>query len=255
MERKLKAKIPHRADDVYFLPYGVIEPPKRRTAVPGKLRLLFAGRFEHGQKGVFDLPLIDRALVERGVDVSWTMVGAGPDEQRLRDAWPGDRVTFLGPTTTAGVLELAARHDVFVLPTRYEGVPVALIEAMSVGLAPVVSRIESGVTEILTDGKTGLMPPVGDIGAFADAIQALDRDRALLESISDAAWRYVATSHNIRERTDAYQALFARYRELRRPRPLDVVVPYGSRLDRPWIPNVAVRTVRSMIRRAKGKPY
>ena len=255
MERKLKAKIPHRADDVYFLPYGVIEPPKRRTAVPGKLRLLFAGRFEHGQKGVFDLPLIDRALVERGVDVSWTMVGAGPDEQRLRDAWPGDRVTFLGPTTTAGVLELAARHDVFVLPTRYEGVPVALIEAMSVGLAPVVSRIESGVTEILTDGKTGLMPPVGDIGAFADAIQALDRDRALLESISDAAWRYVATSHNMRERTDAYQALFARYRELRRPRPLDVVVPYGSRLDRPWIPNVAVRTVRSMIRRAKGKPY
>ena len=255
MERKLKAKIPHRADDVYFLPYGVIEPPKRRTAVPGKLRLLFAGRFEHGQKGVFDLPLIDRALVERGVDVSWTMVGAGPDEQRLRDAWPGDRVTFLGPTTTAGVLELAARHDVFVLPTRYEGVPVALIEAMSVGLAPVVSRIESGVTEILTDGKTGLMPPVGDIGAFADAIETLDRDRALLESISDAAWRYVATSHNMRERTDAYQALFARYRELRRPRPLDVVVPYGSRLDRPWIPNVAVRTVRSMIRRAKGKPY
>jgi len=66
---------------------------------------------------------------------------------------------------------------------------------------------------------------------------------------------YVATSHNMRERTDAYQALFARYRELRRPRPLDVVVPYGSRLDRPWIPNVAVRTVRSMIRRAKGKPY
>jgi len=255
MERKLKARIPHRAGNVYFLPYGVSEPPKRRTAAPGKLRLLFAGRFEHGQKGVLDLPPIDRALAERGVDVSWTMVGAGPDEQRLRDAWPGDRVTFLGPKTTADVLDIASRHDVFVLPTRYEGVPVALIEAMSVGLAPVVSRIESGVTEILTEGRTGLMPPVGDIGAFAGAIETLDRDRALLESIGDAAWRYVATTHDMRERTDAYQALFARYRELRRPRPADVAVPYGSRLDRPWIPNVAVRTVRSMIRRAKGKPY
>ena len=255
MERKLKARLPHRAADVYFLPYGVVEPPRRRAAAPGKLRLLFAGRFEHGQKGVLDLPMIDRALVERSVDVSWTMVGAGPDEQRLRDAWTGERVTFLGPKTTAEVIDLASRHDVFVLPTRYEGVPVALIEAMSVGLAPVVSRVESGVTEILTEGRTGLMPPVGDIGAFADAIARLDGDRALLESIGDAAWRYVATAHNMRERTDAYQALFARYRELRRPRPADVVVPYGSRLDRPWIPNVAVRTVRSMIRRAKGKPY
>jgi hypothetical protein len=119
----------------------------------------------------------------------------------------------------------------------------------------VVSHVESGVTEILTEGSTGLMPPVGDIGAFADAIAALDRDRALLEKISGAAWRYVAAAHDMRERTDAYQALFARYRELRRPRPANVVVPYGSRLDRPWIPNLAVRTVRSMIRRAKGKPY
>src|SRR4029077_48421 len=113
-------------------------------------------------------------------------------------------------------IDIASRHDVFVLPTRYEGVPVALIEAMSIGLAPVVSRVESGVTEILSEGRTGLMPPVGDIAAFASAIETLDRDRALLESISDGAWRYVATAHNMRERTDAYQALFARYRELRR---------------------------------------
>ncbi len=255
MERKLKARLPHRSGDVHFLPYGLPEPPRRRMPAPGKLRLLFAGRFEHGQKGVLDLPLIDQALVERGIDVSWTMVGAGPHELQLREAWRSPRVTFIGPKTTAEVMDIASRHDVFVLPTRYEGVPVALIEAMSIGLAPVVSRVESGVTEILTDGMTGLMPPVGDIAGFADAIAALDRDRALLDSMSDAAWRYVATEHNMRERTDASQALFARYRELRRPRPADVVVPYGSRLDRPWIPNVAVRTVRSMIRRAKGKPY
>jgi hypothetical protein len=77
----------------------------------------------------------------------------------------------------------------------------------------------------------------------------------LLESIGDAAWRYVAARHDVRARTDAYQALFARYRELRRPRSPDAALPYGSRLDRRWIPNVAVRTVRTIIRRAKGKPY
>jgi glycosyltransferase involved in cell wall biosynthesis len=255
MERQLTQRLPHRSADIYFLPYGLPDPPRRRTPAPGPLRLLFAGRYEHGQKGVLDLPLIDRALIDRGVDVAWTMVGAGPDEGKLRDAWRNPRVTFMGRKTTAEVMDIAANHDAFILPTRYEGVPVALLEAMSVGLAPVVSNVESGVAEILSDGHTALLPPVGDIGAFAEAIAALDRNRSLLESIGEAARRYVAVHHNVRTRTDAYQALFARYRELRRPRSPEAALPYGSRLDRPWIPNIAVRTVRTMIRRARGKPH
>jgi glycosyltransferase involved in cell wall biosynthesis len=255
MERKLKERLPHRSADIHFLPYGLPDPPRRRSPAPGPLRLLFAGRFEHGQKGVLDLPLIDRALVERGVDVSWTMVGAGPDEEELREAWRSPRVRFMGRKTTPELMEIEADHDVFVLPTRYEGVPVALLEAMSVGLAPVVSNIESGVSEILSDGRTALLPAVGDIDAFADAIAALDGNRSLVESIGAAARRYVADHHDVRACTDAYQALFARFRELQRPRSPEAALPYGSRLDRPWIPNVAVRTVRTMIRRAKGKPY
>lgn len=254
MERQLKARLPHREADIYFLPYGLPEAPRRRTPAPGRLRLLFAGRFEHGQKGVLDLPLIDRRLEEHGVDVSWTMVGAGPDEQRLRDAWKSPRVSFAGPKTSAEVLDIASQHDVFVLPTRYEGVPVALLEAMGVGLVPVVSRVESGVAELLTEGETGLMPAMGDVAAFADVIAGLDRDRARLEAIGAAASQYVVAHHNLRRCTDAYQELFARYRELKRPRSHQSVVPYGSRLDQRWLPNVAVRTVRTMLRRAKGKP-
>jgi glycosyltransferase involved in cell wall biosynthesis len=253
IERKLKTRLPHRSEDIYFLPYGLPDPPRRRAHGPGPLRLLFAGRYEHGQKGILDLPLIDRALVERAVDVSWTLIGAGPDETKLRDAWRSPRVDFLGLKTRAEVIEIASGHDVFVLPTRYEGVPVALLEAMSVGLVPVVSNVESGVAEMLSDGQTALLPPVGDIGAFADAIAALDRNRPLLESISDAAWKYVAMHHDAHTCTDAYQALFARYRELRRPRPANVVLPYQTRLDRPWLPNIAVRTVRGLIRLAQGR--
>jgi glycosyltransferase involved in cell wall biosynthesis len=254
MERTLKARLPHRSDDIYFLPYGMPEPSRRRTAASGKLRVLFAGRLEHRQKGVLDLPSIDRTLLKRGIDIRWTVVGSGPDEQKLRDAWGSPCVRFLGPRSHAEVMDIASDHDVFVLPTRWEGVPVALLEAMSVGLAPVVSRIESGVNEVLADGVTGLMPPVGDVAAFADAIATLDADRAKLEAVSAAASAYVAANHNLRERTDAYQALFARYRQLKRLRSPKTTLPYGSRLDRPWIPNAAVRTVRTVIRRAKGKP-
>jgi len=254
MERRLRARLPHRSNDIHFLPYGMPEPPRRRTAVSGKLRLLFAGRLEHAQKGVLDLPSIDRILTERAVDVQWTVVGSGPDEERLRDVWTSSRVRFLGTKKHEEVIDLASEHDVFVLPTRWEGVPVALLEAMGVGLVPVVSRVESGVGEILTDGVTGLMPPVRNPNAFAEAIAALDANRAKLESMSSAAAAYVRTNHAIRERTDAYQALFAQYQHLKRPRARKGTLPYGSRLDQPWLPNAAVRTVRSVIRRAKGKP-
>jgi glycosyltransferase involved in cell wall biosynthesis len=252
VDRKLRERLPHRTGDMYLLPYGLAEPPRRRASAAGPLRLIFAGRLSQ-EKGVSDLPLIDRALEERGVDVSWTVVGAGPEEQALRAAWNSRRVTFLGAKTTSEVLDIESRHDVFVLPTRTEGMPVALLEAMSVGLASVVSDIEP-VAAVVTDGTTGLMPPLGNIDAFADAIAALNADRAQVESIGAAASQYVLTHHNLRERTDAYQALFARYRELKRPRPASVAVPYGSRLDQPWLPNFAVRAVRTAIRRAKGKP-
>jgi glycosyltransferase involved in cell wall biosynthesis len=254
MGRRLKDRLPHRSSDIYFLPYGMPAPPRRRTPVSGKLRLLFAGRLEDRQKGVLDLPSIDRILVERGVDAQWTIVGSGPDEETLRQAWTSSRVSFVGTKTHAEVFDIASEHDVFVLPTRWEGVPVALLEAMSVGLVPVVSRVESGVAEILTDGITGLMPPVGDCGAFADAIAALHANRQKLESMSAAAAAYVEEHHDVRERTDAYQALFAQYEQLKRPRTRQGVLPYGSRLDSPWLPNAAVRAVRSVIRRAKGKP-
>ena len=254
MERRLKERLPHRSNDIYFLPYGMPDPPRRRTPVSGKLRMLFAGRLEHRQKGVLDLPSIDRILAARGIDVQWTIVGSGPDGETLRQAWTPTRASFLGTKTQEEVLDIASEHDVFVLPTRWEGVPVAVLEAMSVGLVPVVSRVESGGVEILTDGITGLMPPVGDCGAFADAIAALHANRQKLESMGAAAMAYVQEHHDVRERTDAYQALFAAYKRLKRPRRRNGALPYGSRLDSPWLPNTAVRVVRSVIRRAKGKP-
>jgi glycosyltransferase involved in cell wall biosynthesis len=215
---------------------------------------LFAGRLEHGQKGVFDLPAIDAVLREAHVPVSWTLVGAGPDERALRERWGTQpHVQWLGVQPNARVLEIAAEHDVFVLPTRAEGFPVALLEAMSTGLVPVVSNLESGVRELIGNGVEGMLRPIGDIAGFADAIRALHGDRGLLESMSAAARARVVADFDIRNRVRDYQDLFARHRELRRPRSADVKLPYGSRLDRPWIPNVAVKAVRSVVRRAAGK--
>jgi hypothetical protein len=86
---------------------------------------------------------------------------------------------------------------------------------------------------------------VGDIGAFADAIAALDQDRARVEEMSGAVRHTVATRFDAHERTAGYQQLFARWQELKRPRPVNPRLVYGSRLDQPWMPNTAVRMIRS----------
>ena len=171
MYDELIARLPHRADTIFHLPYGIPLPPAVRRAVDGPLRAILAGRFEQQQKGVFDLPEIDRALQAMGVTVAWTIAGTGPDEAELKQRWafnPGVRWT--GTLTNAALLELYAHQDVFVLPTRFEGLPVALVEAMAAGLPAVVSDIPSGVPEIVDGGVNGERPPVGDVPAFAVAI-------------------------------------------------------------------------------------
>ena len=72
--------------------------------------------------------------------------------------------------------------------------------------------------------------------------------------MSEAAYRRVSTDFDAGARARAYQALFRQWRERRRSRPQRSKLPYGSRLDQPWIPNPLVRTVRTAVRRLHGKP-
>ncbi len=83
MHDRAVERLPHRAADIYYIPYGIPVPARVRTSVPGPLRLIFAGRLEHGQKGVLELPAIDARLRDRSVDVTWTIVGDGPDGAQL----------------------------------------------------------------------------------------------------------------------------------------------------------------------------
>ena len=249
MYEQLLVRLPQRAESIHYIPYGIPLPPRVRRPVAGPLRLIFAGRLEHGQKGVLDLPRIAARLRERAIDATWTIVGDGPDGARLRAAWPESASErYLGSLTNADTIARLSEHDVFVLPTRAEGLPVALLEAMGCGVVPVVSNIDSGVPDVVTAEVNGLLPEVGDVAGFADAIARLDGDRPLLERLSAASRRTVEERFDVRERVKDYQALYARYAELYKPLAADATLQYGSRLDHPWIPNPFVRMVRSTLR-------
>lgn len=246
IHRRLCELLPHRAAAIFLERYGVAIGDRRRP-VDGPLRLLYVGRLAR-EKGVFDLPHIAAALEASRVDVTWTVQGTGPDEEALKRAWPDPRVRWTGRQEMAQVLAGYARHDVLVMPSRSEGLPVALLEAGAAGVVPVASDLASGIPEIVRNGETGYRAPAGDCRAFASAIASLAADRGRLEEMSGAVRALVERDWDIRARARGYQALFERWADLRRTRRGPRERQYGSRLDRPWIPNPFVRTLRRFTR-------
>jgi glycosyltransferase involved in cell wall biosynthesis len=244
---KLLELLPHRADSIVLRRYGVRIRGQRRRA-DGPLRLLYSGRLDRN-KGVLDLPAIDAALRTAGTDVAWTIQGTGPDAELLRRQWPNRDVRWCGRRLMPDVLAEYEQHDVLVMPSRHEGLPVALLEAGAAGMTAVVSDLPTGIPEVVRQGETGYRVAAGDVAGFAAAIVRLARDREQVERAGGAMRALVARDWNIDANASGYERLFERHAELRRPRPGGRVLPYGSRLDRPWIPNAMVRAVRALGRR------
>jgi glycosyltransferase involved in cell wall biosynthesis len=244
METRLREMFPERGDTIALIPYGVDIPSTPRAAETNRspLRLLYVGRLSR-DKGVFDLPEIAAELKRRGIPVRWTIQGGGPNESELRRLWPDPEVVWNGVQPMDAVLCLYRSHDVLVMPCRAEGLPVALLEAGASGVVPVISNLASGIPEVVENGVTGYRPEPGDIAGFVNAIAALASSRAALEAMSGEVRRVVASRYDADTCTAKYQDFYAhvmtrRKRWIRRP------LPYGSRLDQPWIPNVVSKTVR-----------
>jgi glycosyltransferase involved in cell wall biosynthesis len=144
------------------------------------------------RKGSYD---IVRAVAQLPADVRTTLhvtlAGDGEVEQvraAVREAGVGDTVTvrdWIGPDERDRLL---ATSQVFVLPSYNEGLPMALLEAMAVGLVPVTSPV-GGIPEAVTDGVDGLLVPPGDAAALAGALTRLTREPELRAALSAGARR------------------------------------------------------------------
>jgi glycosyltransferase involved in cell wall biosynthesis len=179
--------------------------PERRA---GGLRLIFLGRVEDSSKGVMWLPSILKHLP---ADTALTVAGDGPDWARLADKLKpfGARVTMLGAVSPGRVRELMTSHDMFVMPSRFEGFGIALVEAMAGGCVPVASLIHGVTDTIVTDGTDGILVPVGDWRAAAREIEALWLYPERLAALSRAAMRRAEGAFPISAMAERYAALIA----------------------------------------------
>jgi glycosyltransferase involved in cell wall biosynthesis len=105
----------------------------------------------------------------------------------------GERVEFLGHSDD--VPALLAASDAFVLPSLFEGTPLALLEAMAAGKAVVTSAI-AGVDEVVSDGETGLLVRPGDPDALAEALRRVVGDAELRARLGAAARLRAEAEHS-----------------------------------------------------------
>lgn len=175
------------------LPSGrsVIQKASKNGHTP---TLLAVGRL-HEQKG-YDLLLeAFRQSVDMAENWQLRIIGDGPLRETLQAqaerAGIADRVHWEG--RVADPFPYYDDAAVFVMPSRYEGTPNALLEAMSCGLPVVVSDASSGPLEYVENHVTGLVVPVEDASALAKAMDCLARDPDLRQRLAEAGRQRVAT--------------------------------------------------------------
>lgn len=166
---------------------GPVEPISEIATCPeGVMKVGFVGRLTEAKGPGF---LVDAMamLAKRGIPVRCFMVGDGELGDFLRDKVSElgltDRICFLGQRDDSQ--NFLSQVDVCAMPSLWEGLPLVLLEALSVG-APVVASACDGVLDVVTDGKDGLLVESGNAEQLADALERLWRDSALRSRLAEA---------------------------------------------------------------------
>jgi glycosyltransferase involved in cell wall biosynthesis len=157
----------------------------------------------HPKKDWPNLLRTARLVADRGLPVRFCSVGQGPlqsEVEALHAELHLDGTVILTGFRPDAV-ELMAACDVFAMSSLWEGLPVAVMEALALGL-PVVATAVGGLAETFTDGVDALLVPSGDSVALADAIERVACDPTLRSMLADAA----------RARADEFDAARAQLR-------------------------------------------
>lgn len=152
-------------------------------------------------------------VLSRQDDVVFLSVGHGPDQDELRrlhgELGLGDGYRFLGFRRDAA--RIMSGSDVFLLGSRHEGLPLALMEAMALGTAVVATTV-GGIPEVVDDGVSGVLAPPEDDRALAAALEQVLADPSLRDRLGTAAAaRAVAfdSRPSIRTLEDVYRRVVA----------------------------------------------
>jgi glycosyltransferase involved in cell wall biosynthesis len=204
------------ADKLYTIPYGIPIPsePRRDTRTSADpIHLIYVGRLEQTQKRVLDMIAILDRLSDRGIPFRMTMVGEGPIrsaiETKASSHIAAGRLSLKGTIPNDQMASQYQSADVFLLTSAFEGLPVSLLEAMGHGCVPIITHVESGVSEVVRPGVNGELIAVGDIDAFVDIIARLQQNPHHQRELAEQSHRtMVEGEFSLARMVDRYEEMF-----------------------------------------------
>lgn len=213
-----KAGVPEGKLGVIHSGIGEEEPPgddpeavrQALGARPGAAVMLFVGRLAK-QKGVRDLLMAVDIVQHVEPEATTWVVGDGPLRESLEEVAESfgllgtGRVRFLGHRDDVPRLLKAA--DLLVLPSLYEGLPNVVLEAMRFR-KPVVATQAPGTTEVVTDGETGVLVPVGAPKELARALRDLIRDPERRKALGEGGRRRVEAEFQAERMIERFGELY-----------------------------------------------
>ncbi len=174
--------------------------PLNRTKKPGSI--CFVGSLYQAKN-----PL---ALLEalKGLPYYIDIIGAGPMSGQLQEfaANNGVKANFLGNIPNHELPEILNQHELFILPSLWEGMPKTLLEAMSCGLPVIGTRI-TGIQEVIDDGKNGILCDT-DSDSISQAITRLMEDEELKKRLGKNARKTIEERFSLEKLVDKELELY-----------------------------------------------
>jgi len=187
------------------------------SADPGRLRrpvkrIIFSATWRKN-KGIEDLVPAFASIVLKHPGIRLTVLGGGIPERAIRNHFPkhiAEMVDAFETNGDQGNLQHLVDADIFLLPSLLEGTPLTVMEAMASGL-PIVTTATSGMKDIIRDGENGLLIPIRDPDAIADAVTRLISDADLRVALGTVAQREAITKYTWQESS---QRVLSEYQNL-----------------------------------------
>jgi glycosyltransferase involved in cell wall biosynthesis len=184
-----------------FLPNGVDLPDEINSdeTFPDRIKFLFVGRFWEQKNPLFILESLKEMPCELiGKSTLWTFVGNGPLRDRMIDLKERDfkdlQMDILD--WSDDVNQYYKTHDVLVMSSKWEGMPLVLLEAMSHSLCVVAPRI-SGIHDVIMDGKDGILYELGNAQEFISIIYKIVDKKISIKDFGIEARKKVQTSYTV----------------------------------------------------------
>ena len=185
LAQQLRQRLP--ATNPRVIPYGITLQTAHASYSDQPFRVVYSGRIVERQKCIHQVVHTLIHACKASSQFEAHLIGDGPDraecEQLVHHAGLADRIHFLGRVSPEQVQPLLQRSQAILLMSEFEGLPVALLEAMAVGLVPVARAIESGIPELVQHEHTGLLVENHPAEAAA-ALVRISRDPVLWQRLS-----------------------------------------------------------------------